>query len=123
MAGEKIEVIKGPATTIRAVADENAAAGDLERIGLTYGFWLHDVAKGAEGDFCISAPIIEIPSNSKMHIAGTLVQLTGNDPNITITYGANTAQATSRNVAVRYMVVYRRVRARDTRMLVTWGIY
>ena len=123
MAGEKIEVIKGPATTIRAVADENAAAGDLERIGLTYGFWLHDVAKGAEGDFCISAPIIEIPSDSKMHIAGTLVQLTGNNPSITITYAPTGNQATSRNVAVRYMIVYRRVRARDTRMLVTWGIF
>ena len=123
MAGEKFEVIKGPVTTIRAVADENAAAGDLERIGHTYGFWLHDVAKGAEGDFCISAPIIEIPSDSKMHIAGSLVQLTGNNPNITIAYAATGSQAISRNVAVRYMIVYRRVRARDTRMLVTWGIF
>ena len=122
MAGEKFEVIKGPVTTIRAVAAENAAAGDLERIGQTYGFWLHDVAKGAEGDFCISAPIIEIPSDSKMHAAGALVQLTGNNPNIAFAYGA-TGGGTNRNVAVRYMIVYRRVRARDTRMLVTWGIF
>ena len=122
MAGEKIEVIKGPVVTIRAVAKAKAEAGDYAYIGRTPGFWLHDTAKGETGDLCISAPIVDIPNgptkNPKKHAAGDvfLGVVDGID------YAPKTAALQTKTPAHTH-IVYRAVKGTDARVLVVWGLY
>ena len=121
-AGDKVEVIKGPVTTIRAKALKKGAKGDMIRISDTYGFWLHGVKKGEVVDFCVSAPIISIPNSTPpaAYVAGKVFQVTG--VNGVVNYAPAGAEL-NKQTPYRLMIVYRAAKATDDRILVTWGLY
>ena len=131
MAGEKIKIVKGGSVHIRGQAPNGGvAAGDVDIVGSTPGFWMHDVAAGEKGDFCIKAFIVSIPNNGEIHKAGEIFQVAKrgrNDDNlnaneIIIHYDPD-AQLLQNKIPYQSAIVYDGAMRRDSRILVTWGLW
>ena len=118
MAGEKIEVVRGPIVTIRPVAAVAGAAGDYVYVERTPGFWLHDVAKGETGDLCIHAPIASIPNNGAKHKAGAV--FLGEQKGLNYEPNKPTLQ---NKTPAHTSIVYQDVGSKAKRVLVVWGLH
>ena len=110
MSGEKIEVVHGPVTSIKALATKSVVSGDVQRIGDVAGFWLHDVEKNKNGHFCIAALLVNLPIPGDDDIVvGTELSL---NPK-----GSNIIRGTAEPVAV----LWESYPANTDRGLAVWG--
>ena len=133
MAAGDCELLKGPIEVIRATAGANRSKGHFEVVAATAGFWLHDVANGSEGSFCISAALIsmttdiihadfrtvEVPAGSALQrAAASRNRRQDNILNVLTT--PTTSGAGDRHLPGVVGIVFRTKAASDTRLLVNF---
>ena len=137
MAGEKLRVLRrgGPIIAIRAKADQDYAEGDFSVVGGidgaedigSGGFWLQDIKTGEEGDFCISANVVEgnapnVDNNQRRAIhfpvpAGHPLIVSNGTVQIAQSKTANLDRSSPGVIAK----VYREHKRNDTKILMVWG--
>ena len=127
MAGEDIKIISGKPICIRVKAPADATKGDYLHVagqgsgGTAFdgvpGFWLHDVKKDEVGDLCISCDIVEIPNNSKKHVAGSIIN--GTPTGLDYEF----AQGDYRRSPHATAIVYEETLRSADRILVVWGLF
>ena len=128
MAANDFIALKGPFRVIRPIASANRSKGHFELLGPCAGFWLHDVANGAEGSYCVAAGLVSM-TRTLLHsdfrsgvaiTAGSVLFLNAADRRTNVRISDTAAGQGDRQTPGVIGIVYRNASTTDTRLLVSF---